>query len=122
MHPSFSENIIWEEANELYKHCYICNFREYMKILSIFPVDTKILQDFINPGYYWTILVTKRIAFAKWKWDIISNRMKWSDQGSVGKWKKKKIVAATSSSSSRSDGEGRTQMLHKHTGTSTYHS
>ena len=43
MHVSSSENIIWEEANELYKHYCICDFREYLKILNIFPVDTSAL-------------------------------------------------------------------------------
>lgn len=43
MYGSSSENIIWEEANELYKHYYICDFREYFKILNIVPVVTSAL-------------------------------------------------------------------------------
>lgn len=26
----------------------ICNFKKYLKILNIFPVDTNVLQHFIN--------------------------------------------------------------------------
>lgn len=37
MHVPFSENIIWEKANELYNHFYICNFREYLNILRHIP-------------------------------------------------------------------------------------